>query len=173
MDEENIENKISHNEVDKEIHSGAVEAKEIKGGFGWKWITFLTLAVIVIIFLFVRSNDNGPTSGAIKEVGEDNYIAELSDISLNSMKTFTYNNEPAILVNFDGEIKAYLNKCPHKGLQFDENSLINSKIQCPWHGATFQPATGDYLGNIDGNNYGLSGLTIIDLRVENGKVYVK
>lgn len=92
-------------------------------------------------------------------------IAKLSDVPSGTMKEFSYSGESAMLVNFDGDIKAYVNKCPHKNLAFNDKSLVGDKIQCPWHGNTFSPTTGEYLGNVDGNNYGVAGLTMVNVKV--------
>jgi nitrite reductase/ring-hydroxylating ferredoxin subunit len=54
---------------------------------------------------------------------------------------------PAFAVRFDGEVRAYVNRCPHMqteldwlaGEFFDESGLY---LICATHGATFLPGTG-------------------------------
>ena len=53
----------------------------------------------------------------------------------------------------------------------DESSLKDDKIQCPWHQATFNPSTGAYLGQADGQNFNLNGLTLVNLKIENENIY--
>ena len=89
----------------------------------------------------------------------------------NSILEFTYNGEPAILVNFNGELAAYVNSCPHKQAEFNSSSLVGDRIQCPAHGATFKPTTGDYLGHANGQNYGLKGLNRIIIKVVDGDIF--
>jgi len=102
-------------------------------------------------------------------------LAKLSDVPPNSIKEFKYNGESAILVNFNGNVKAYVNKCTHKQLPLTDNesSLVNDRIQCPWHGATFNPTSGAYLGHPNGQNYGLPALTMINVRVDGGNIYAE
>ena len=83
--EENVENKIDHDDVDKigddevlsedrERHFDKLkneeEVKETKSGFGWKGIAIIVLAVLVLIFLFIKSG-NGVASitGAFSQEG--------------------------------------------------------------------------------------------------------
>ena len=143
----------------------------------------LSMMVILVLGLFVLSGCGtkditgnaicvGDSCGTEGDSQDSNIIAKLSDVPSGSMKEFTYNGEPAILVNFDGDVKAYVNKCTHQGAKLNESSLINGKIQCPLHGATFKPSSGEYDGHANGKNFGLAGLTMIDVKVENGNIYV-
>ena len=100
-------------------------------------------------------------------------LAKLSDVPPNSIKEFKYNGELAILVNFNGNVKAYVNKCTHKQLPLNESSLVGDRLQCPWHGATFNPTSGAYLGHPNGQNYGLPALTMINVRVDGENIYAE
>jgi len=153
---------------------------------GEKMKKMLCIMTIFVLGLIVLSGCGQPTKtptgnaicvGGACGIGSDsqdsNLIAKLSDIPPGSIKEFTYNGESAILVNFDGDVRAYINKCTHQGSEFTESSLINDKIQCPLHGATFKPSSGEYDGHANGNNFGLAGLTMIDVKIESGNIYAE
>ena len=58
---------------------------------------------------------------------------------------FTYE---ALLVNFEGKLFAYVNRCPHAGISLDwrDNkffSVDKRYIMCANHGAVFEPPTGE------------------------------
>jgi nitrite reductase/ring-hydroxylating ferredoxin subunit len=51
------------------------------------------------------------------------------------------------MVNHDGDVHAYVNRCPHVGTPLDlwENEFLSEdtrRIICATHGAVFDPATG-------------------------------
>jgi len=137
----------------------------------------ILLATLAIVSLTgcIGSNQQTPTGNAIADTGgvDGNFIAKASQVPENTIREFTYKGEPAILVNFGGEYAAYLNKCTHQGAQFNESSLVNDRIQCPRHGATFKPTTGEYLGHANGNNFGLKGLSRINITLDNGGIYAE
>jgi nitrite reductase/ring-hydroxylating ferredoxin subunit len=131
---------------------------------------------LVLVFLAIGCTQNvqnvDSTSTPIKQnnVVTGNVIAHVTDVPANSIYEFKYNGEPAILVNIDGEYMAYMNKCTHQGAQFTKDSMINGKIQCPLHGATFNPTDGNYSGHANGKNFGLAGLTPINVKVEGDNI---
>lgn len=54
---------------------------------------------------------------------------------------------PLILVHTGGELRAYLNSCPHAGVRLDWQpddffDYTGEYLQCSMHGALFEPATG-------------------------------
>lgn len=134
------------------------------------------IAVVMLMGGFLNGGGQPVKSDVKNEALQaitDHAVAKLGDIPPGTIKQFTYNGEPAILVNFGGELAAYVNSCPHKGAQFNSSSLVNDRILCPLHGATFKPTTGDYLGHADGNNYGLKGLTRINIKIVDSNIYAE
>lgn len=54
---------------------------------------------------------------------------------------------PLILVRTGGVLRAYLNRCPHRGVNLDwiPDRFLDADgehLQCSTHGALFEPATG-------------------------------
>lgn len=67
------------------------------------------------------------------------YICKTTEVLPGQSKHFSYNGQPAILVNVDGAYHAYVNVCTHKGGQCD---LIGKELVCCLHAAVFDPGTG-------------------------------
>lgn len=72
-------------------------------------------------------------SGSIVSVDK---LAELLAIN------FTYQGKRSILLYNNGEIRAFENACTHKK---GPTELKGNKLVCDWHGAEFDPLTGDAL----------------------------
>jgi nitrite reductase/ring-hydroxylating ferredoxin subunit len=89
----------------------------------------------------ITASDNG-------EYGAEFY--SLNDIILTGDNTFNNNGRAveALLVNYQGDFFAYVNRCPHIGISLDwvDNQFftVDSRyLMCANHGATFEPATGE------------------------------
>jgi nitrite reductase/ring-hydroxylating ferredoxin subunit len=58
-----------------------------------------------------------------------------------------------LLIRHNGNIHALENKCPHVGLSLEKGKVENGVITCPWHGSSFDIATGanqDWVKNLLG-----------------------
>lgn len=80
----------------------------------------------------------------------------------------------ALLVNYEGDLFAYVNRCPHTGITLDwvDNqffSVDHRYLMCATHGAVFEPPTGDCIW---GPCVGLS-LQRVPIEIENGQVYAR
>ena len=56
------------------------------------------------------------------------------------------NDQPVVVFNLAGELRAILNICPHAGLPLGEGERRGKVITCPFHGYTYHLDTGK---NID------------------------
>lgn len=81
-------------------------------------------------------------------------------------------SEPAFVIRYGGEVRAYINRCMHipyeldwhPGKFFDSEGLV---LICSVHGASYDPATGQCMG---GPCYqGLTNLTVEEIA---GLVYL-
>ncbi len=79
-------------------------------------------------------------------------------------RTFVANGKKILVANVGGELKAYENICPHMG---GAMRYGGDTITCSWHGAQFDPKTGDGVANID-EGAKLKTMTVI---IENGALY--
>jgi nitrite reductase/ring-hydroxylating ferredoxin subunit len=80
----------------------------------------------------------------------------------------------ALLVNFEGQHFAYINRCPHTGITLDwvNNQFFSSDnryIMCATHGAVFEPPTGECIW---GPCVGLS-LQSVPVEIDEGRIYAR
>lgn len=66
-------------------------------------------------------------------------IARVADVPPGTTREFTHQGRKAILVNIDGQFRAYVNSCTHAG---GPNDLKEGSLVCKWHGSRFDPLTG-------------------------------
>ena len=105
-------------------------------------------------------------------------VASVGEIDHGESKKFTLRRGrrelEALLVNFQGNLFAYLNRCPHTGITLDwvNNQFFSSDrryLMCATHGAVFEPPTGECIW---GPCLGLS-LQVLPIEIENGQVYAR
>ena len=79
------------------------------------------------------------------------FIAVVGEIEHGKTKKFTLRRGQrdldALLVNFEGNHFAYINRCPHTGITLDwvDNQFFSSDnryLMCATHGAVFEPHLG-------------------------------
>jgi thiamine pyrophosphate-dependent acetolactate synthase large subunit-like protein/nitrite reductase/ring-hydroxylating ferredoxin subunit len=68
----------------------------------------------------------------------------------NRVISVTAGHTNICLTNFEGDICALDDKCPHQGGPLGEGSIENGLLRCPWHGWDFHPCTGKAPGYDDG-----------------------
>jgi nitrite reductase/ring-hydroxylating ferredoxin subunit len=80
----------------------------------------------------------------------------------------------ALLVNYQGNLFAYVNRCPHTGITLDwvNNqffSVDGRYLMCATHGAVFEPPSGECIW---GPCVGLA-LQSVPLEIADGQVYAR
>lgn len=80
----------------------------------------------------------------------------------------------ALLVNYQGNHFAYVNRCPHTGITLDwvNNQFFSSDnryIMCATHGAVFEPPSGECVW---GPCVGLS-LQSLPIEIDDGQIYAR
>ena len=103
-------------------------------------------------------------------------IARVGDLTHGQSKKFTLRRGgrdfEAMLVNYEGSLYAYMNRCPHVGINLDwvDNqffTLDSRYLMCANHGAVFEPPTGECVwGPCVG-----ALLESVELAVEKGKIF--
>jgi toluene monooxygenase system ferredoxin subunit len=58
------------------------------------------------------------------------------------MSAVTVDSEAVLLVNLDGNVRAYSNRCPHQASALDEGDLDGETLTCAVHMWEFNAATG-------------------------------
>jgi nitrite reductase/ring-hydroxylating ferredoxin subunit len=105
-------------------------------------------------------------------------LGSVGDLAHGTSKKFTLRRAAreieAMLVNYDGNLFAYINRCPHTGITLDwvNNqffSVDNRYLMCATHGAVFEPPTGECIW---GPCVGLS-LQSVPIEIEDGLVYAR
>ena len=101
------------------------------------------------------------------------YICKTNALNESECVTVQHENREYFAVKKDGQVEAYLNRCPHIGapMQFSENQFLTidkSLIQCAMHGALFQISDGHCVsGPCVGQN-----LEKIDVKESNGELFL-
>jgi nitrite reductase/ring-hydroxylating ferredoxin subunit len=105
-------------------------------------------------------------------------VGAVGEIEHGKSKKFTLRRGQrdleALLVNFEGQHFAYINRCPHTGITLDwvNNQFFSSDnryIMCATHGAVFEPPTGECIW---GPCVGLS-LQSVPVEIEQGRIYAR
>jgi nitrite reductase/ring-hydroxylating ferredoxin subunit len=79
-----------------------------------------------------------------------------------------------MLINYQGDVFAYLNRCPHVALSLDwvENQFFTEDkryLICANHGATYEPRTGECIwGPCAG-----ASLQEVPLEIEDGNIFAR
>jgi nitrite reductase/ring-hydroxylating ferredoxin subunit len=60
-------------------------------------------------------------------------VIDLEDLWIGDMIGLETDIGPLLLINLDGAIFAYENRCPHKGGRLGDGELVNGIIVCPNH----------------------------------------
>jgi nitrite reductase/ring-hydroxylating ferredoxin subunit len=90
------------------------------------------------------------TQGAQRSLRQ--LIATVGELAHGASKKFTIRRgefaSEALLINYQGELLAFVNRCPHVGIALDwvDNQFFTVDqryLMCANHGAVFEPATGE------------------------------
>ncbi|MFZ0829655.1 MAG: Rieske 2Fe-2S domain-containing protein [Thermoplasmata archaeon] len=49
---------------------------------------------------------------------------------------------PVAIFNVDGELRAIVARCPHRGGPLEKGPVTGRTVTCPWHGSQFDLDTG-------------------------------
>jgi nitrite reductase/ring-hydroxylating ferredoxin subunit len=103
-------------------------------------------------------------------------VAKVGELAHGATKKFKIRrgefDTEAMLVNYQGTLFAYLNRCPHVGISLDwvDNQFFTVDrryLMCANHGAVFEPPTGECVwGPCVG-----AGLQKLDLEIEGEKIF--
>ncbi len=69
-------------------------------------------------------------------------LLRLADLRPGQLKIVTVNGRDLCLANYEGEIYALDNKCPHRGGQLGDGQMQGPNVICPLHGWDFDVRTG-------------------------------
>ena len=75
-------------------------------------------------------------------------MAETHEIPKNKMKVFKVEGHEILVVNVEGELYAFENRCPHMGYPLYFGRLEGKVLTCGFHYAKFDVTTGKSLGSV-------------------------
>ncbi len=75
-------------------------------------------------------------------------MAETHEIPKNKMKVFKVEDHEILVVNVEGELYVFENRCPHMGYPLYFGRLEGKVLTCGFHYAKFDVTTGKSLGSI-------------------------
>jgi len=99
-------------------------------------------------------------------VGDSKEIIELSKLKEHQAVNFMYKKLQGILIYYNDEVRAFENICTHRK---GPTVLKGDKIVCRWHGATFDPLTGEALSKPAPEG---SKLKAIPVEIKEGKIVI-
>lgn len=115
------------------------------------------------------------------EAKQDPYrklVAKVGELPHGASKKFKIRrgefDTEALLVNYQGNLFAYLNRCPHVGISLDwvDNQFFTVDrryLMCANHGAVFEPPTGECVwGPCVG-----AALQKLELEIEDEKIFAR
>jgi len=68
--------------------------------------------------------------------------ASLEEVPPGKLLGVEVNGVRICLANVDGEVYALQDNCTHRDFPLSAGELENGQVECTWHGARFDPATG-------------------------------
>ena len=105
-------------------------------------------------------------------------VGSVGELEHGASKKFTMRRGgrdlEALLVNYQGNHFAYVNRCPHTGITLDwvNNQFFSSDnryLMCATHGAVFEPPSGECIW---GPCVGLS-LQSMPIEIDGGQIYAR
>jgi nitrite reductase/ring-hydroxylating ferredoxin subunit len=69
-------------------------------------------------------------------------VAMVVDVPPGQARQITLGDRTIALFNVDGTFYAIDDSCTHVGGPLSEGTVSNLEVECPWHGARFNLATG-------------------------------
>jgi nitrite reductase/ring-hydroxylating ferredoxin subunit len=115
-------------------------------------------------------------TGRKKSVGK--WVSTVGELEHGKSKKFTLRRGQrdleALLVNYEGNYFAYVNRCPHTGITLDwvNNQFFSSDnryLMCATHGAVFEPPTGECVW---GPCFGLA-LQSVPIEIADERIYAR
>ena len=93
--------------------------------------------------------------------------AALADLPEAGLKPVELEGGCVLLGRVNGQVVAWLDRCPHAGKPLRTGKCRNGELQCAWHGWTFDVETGNSIPD-----HPAFKLTPVPFKIENGHILV-
>ncbi len=77
-----------------------------------------------------------------EDAGEWVKVADVDDCPPGSLFEIEAGQEGLVLANVDGDLYALQNRCSHQDLPLSDGELVGDRLECLYHGASFDVCTG-------------------------------
>ena len=94
-------------------------------------------------------------------------VAAADEVVTGEVTQYRVEDRPVALCNVEGEFHAFEDMCTHAFAYLSEGGLVDDRIKCPLHGATFDVRTGEAK-----SLPAVKAVPTHELKVEDGVVYV-
>ncbi|MEX1183316.1 MAG: non-heme iron oxygenase ferredoxin subunit [Gemmatimonadota bacterium] len=94
-------------------------------------------------------------------------LASLSELPPNKLLSVDVGDYKVCLANADGTIYAFRDNCSHRDFPLSAGTIDDGTIECTWHGARFDMATGRAT-----RLPAIKPIRTYPVRVEDGEIYV-
>jgi nitrite reductase (NADH) small subunit len=76
-------------------------------------------------------------------------IGPAAGVATGEMREYVVEDVELVVVNLDGELTAFANRCPHQGGPLGRGKLQDGVIWCPWHSPASRSARSGGSGGND------------------------
>lgn len=95
-------------------------------------------------------------------------VASVSDLPANKLLSVEIGpDERVCLAHADGRIYAFRDNCTHKDFPLSAGELDDGQIECSWHGARFDMASGRAV-----RLPAIKPVRTYEVKVEDGEIYI-
>ncbi|HSJ13061.1 MAG TPA: non-heme iron oxygenase ferredoxin subunit [Longimicrobiales bacterium] len=95
-------------------------------------------------------------------------VASESDLPPNTLLSVELDEEVRVcLAHADGQVYAFRDNCTHKDFPLSAGELDDGQVECAWHGARFDMATGRAV-----RLPAIKPLRTYEVKIANGEIYI-
>ncbi len=103
-------------------------------------------------------------------------IADSSELAADGVKGFSVGDKRIVVVRYRGRYYAFDAACPHMAGPLDEGTIVEGRLECPWHHYLYDLESGEnyYPKNVypDDLKHTVAPLRKYPIRETEGKLWV-
>ena len=73
-------------------------------------------------------------------------VASLAEVPPGTLRGVRAGNQEIVLANVEGDVYALLDRCSHQDFPLSDGELDGDRLECIYHGATFDVCSGRAMG---------------------------